>query len=241
MTSRHAAAAVLALAMLTGGPVAAQERPVDLELVLAVDGSASVDYVEFNLQMTGIARAFRDEEVVAAVGKGPFHTVVVTLMVWSGNETPVADIGWFEVSDRTSCWRFATAVERMVRPIQPGATAINNAIKSALDRLNGNRYGGVRRVIDISSDGKENALTDFLSATDIGRSLAIADGVTVNGLPILTDEPDLERYFRENIVGGPDAFLIPARSYEDFAEAMRRKLLREISGEPLIGMAPPEN
>lgn len=213
----------------------AQVTQVDMELVLAVDGSASVDYDEFKLQMQGISAAFRDPEIIAAVSDGPHGRIAVTLMVWSGRDAPVGGLGWHVIGDRTAALKFSVAIQRLFRPVRPGATAINFAIRKALASLRNNGFESPRKVIDISGDGKENNLVDALAATDAGRREAMAAGVTVNGLPIMTDDPDLERYFLENVVGGPGAFLIPARDYSDFGRAMREKLLREIRGDMLIG------
>ena len=235
-TERRAAIAALALLLaLWAPPATAQRADVDMALVLAVDGSASVDFQEFVLQMNGIAAAFRDPAVVAAVAGGPRGRIAVALMVWSGLDNPVGGVGWHVVEDAASATRFSEAARRLQRPVRPGATAINFAIRSAVDMMEASGFDADRRVVDLSGDGRENNVLDALAATDAGRREAVALGVTVNGLPILTDDPDLERYFLENVVGGPGAFMIAARNYDDFARAMREKLLREIEGELLIG------
>lgn len=229
------------IVLLTCAPAVAEQTPVDMELVLAVDGSASVDYDEFNLQMSGFAAAFRDPEVIAAITRGPHGKIAVTLMVWSGRDAPVGGIDWHLLEDKASALKFSIALKRMFRPVRPGATAINFAIRNALQRMRTNGFDGTRKVIDLSGDGKENNVVDALAATDVGRQEALAEGVTINGLPIMTDEPDLERYFLDNVVGGPGAFMVPARNYNDFGRAIHKKLLREIRGEMLIGRngAPP--
>ncbi|WP_416896826.1 MAG: DUF1194 domain-containing protein [Minwuia sp.] len=233
---------VLLIIGLTAAPAAAEQTPVDLELVLAVDGSASVDFEEFRLQMHGIAAAFRDPGVLEAISSGPFGGVAVNLMVWSGLDAPVAGTDWYLIRDPVSAYRFASDVQDLDRPVRPGATAINYAIRNALTRLRTNGFNGLRRIIDVSGDGKENNLIDALAAIDVGRQEALAEGVVINGLPIMTDDPFLERYYLEYVVGGPGSFLIPARNYGDFARAMREKLYREISGEMLIGRSglPPD-
>lgn len=214
----------------------AEDRiPVDLELVLAVDGSASVDYDEYKLQMRGIALALRDPEIIDAIQRGPTGRIAITMMIWSGNETPVGNLGWYLVSDAESAERFAARLDWLYRPVRPGATAINHALKLATARILANEFVGARQVIDLSSDGTENAMTDHLAPLDQGRDFAIANNVTVNGLPILNDEPNLETYFADNVVGGAGAFQVAARDYQDFARAFKEKLRREIQGTMLIG------
>lgn len=223
------------LIFIACAPAWAQQVKVDLELVLAVDGSASVDYDEFNLQMGGFAAAFRDPRIIGSIMDGRQGSIAVTLMVWSGRDASVGGIDWHLVNDPASALEFSLALEKMFRPVTPGATAINFAIRNALHRLRTNNYDGARMVIDLSGDGRENNAVNALAAADIGRREALAEGVTINGLPILTDEPDLASYFREIVVGGPGAFMITANDYSDFGRAIREKLLREISGAMLIG------
>jgi hypothetical protein len=222
---------------LIGTPVLAQRIPVDLELVLAVDGSASVDHEEFLLQMGGIANAFRDRQIVDTITQGEHGQVAVTLMIWSGKDAPVAGVDWQLVYDGTSSLRFAAAIRDMYRPVRPGATAINFAIREALKSIEANDFDGTRKIIDLSGDGMENNAVDALSPADIGRREAMASGVTINGLPIMTDDPNLQDYFRDVVVGGPGAFMMPALNYDDFGRAIREKLLKEIRSEPLIGAA----
>lgn len=223
------------LVLLTSVPANAQQIPVDLELVLAVDGSASVDYDEFNLQMTGIADAFRHPKIISSISEGAHGRIAVTLMIWSGKDAAVGGIDWHLIFDSNSSRGFAAAIQDMFRPVRPGGTAINAAIRNALQRIHENEYEGTRKIVDVSGDGRENNAVDALSPADIGRQEALARGVTINGLPILTDDPTLPDYFRQSIVGGPGAFMITAQDYQDFSRAIYEKLLREIRGESLIG------
>lgn len=232
-------ATFLIVVLIFAVPVAAADIEVDLELVLAVDGSASVDFEEFRLQMIGFATAFRDPGIIDGITSGRHGRIAVALMLWSGRDAPVAGVGWHLISDRSTADRFARALLHMPRAVRPGATAINYALLEALHQLDDNGYKGTRQVIDLSADGKENNLVDSLAPIDIGRREAIARNVTINGLPIMTDEPDLEHYFRRTIIGGPGAFLIRADDYTDFGRAIRVKLLREIRSGMLVGMLEP--
>lgn len=226
---------VLALFLVFSAPVLAQQTPVDLELVLAVDGSASVDSDEFELQLTGIARAFRDPEIMASIFDGPRGRIAVTLMIWSGLDANVRDIGWHLVDGPDTALAFADTLQRTPRLVRPGATALNQALHRARELIMTNAYRGDRKIIDLSGDGKENNLVSALDPIDVGRRDANAAGITVNGLPIMTDDPRLDRYFLENVVGGQNAFMIRAQDYDDFGRAIREKLLREIRGDILVG------
>ena len=227
--------ALLLLSLLVVAPASAQQIAVDLELVLAVDGSASVDTDEFELQLTGIANAFRDPEIIGEIVNGDRGRIAVTLMMWSGLDADVRDIGWHMISDASSSLAFADLLQRTPRAVRAGATALNQALGEALQRIEDNAYEGDRKIIDLSGDGRENNLVSALDPIDVGRRNANAAGVTVNGLPIMTDDPDLDQYYLDNVVGGVGAFMIPARDYDDFGQAIRQKLLREIKGEWLIG------
>jgi len=201
---------------------------VDLELVLAVDASGSVDAYEFALQTRGIAAAFRDPEVQAALAATGDRGVAVVLVQWSGRRQQTVVIDWTRLFDVASAESFATRVEGTGRFIL-GETAIGSALDFARELLAYNGFEGRRQVIDVSGDGPNNAGRDPGAA----RDLAIAQGITVNGLAITNEIFDLDRYYREHVIGGPGAFLVRARDYQDFAEAMRLKLIREIRGAPL--------
>jgi len=226
---------LLILCLMLPAPAMAQRTAVDLELLLAVDGSASVDTAEFNLQLRGIAQAFRDPEIISSIIEGRWGQIAVTLMIWSGLDADVRDIGWHLITDPASALAFARRLERTPRLVRPGATALNQALHEALNRIRNNSFEGDRKIIDLSGDGRENNLVSALDPIDVGRRDANAAGVTVNGLPIMTDDPDLDQYFLEVVVGGDGAFMVPARDYDDFGRAIHQKLLREIKGDLLIG------
>ena len=148
------------LALLLSGvpaaPVAAQTR-VDLELVLAVDASGSVDSAEYELQMQGIASALRDPEVAAAIASGPSGSIAVTVMLWAEANRPKQSLPWAKLSDAGSIERFAAEVARMPRRLPAGGTGIGKAIQYAVWEIDRNDYIGTRQVIDVSGDGRETA------------------------------------------------------------------------------------
>src|SRR5690625_635732 len=222
--------AVLFLLLACAYEEASAQTPVDLELVLLVDASSSVDLFEFDLQLQGIAAAFRDTAVQAAIAGAGDRGIVVSLVQWAGRNHQVVAVDWMLLYDASSAERFAAAVDAAPRYISGGSTAIGSALHFAARLLRSSAYSGTRKVIDLSGDGRSN---DGRPARD-GRAAALADAVTVNGLPILNEEPDLDRYYREEGIGGPGAVVIAAADFEDFARAIRAKLLRELAGPPLV-------
>jgi hypothetical protein len=210
------------------GGAGAGQIPVALELVLAVDASGSVDAREFDLQQRGIARALRDPEVIAAIGGAAPEGVAIALVQWSGRRQQHVSLDWTLLSDEASVRALAARIEAAAR-LAVGETAVAEALGFALAGLAHNRFAGARRIIDISGDGMSNSPL----APESVRDVAAAAGITINGLAILTDTPDLGRYYAEHVIGGPGAFVMVAKSYRDFAEAMRKKLLEEIRGGPV--------
>ncbi len=230
----------LALTICLAGVAAARaETEVDLELVLAVDGSGSVDGREFALQMAGIAAAFRDPEVVAAIASGPRGRIAVTLAVWAEANRPKDSLPWEVIADAASAARFADLVETHPRRIPAGGTGIGKAIWYSIGLIERNGIEAPRRVIDLSGDGRETAFREWSVPVRQARNIASARAVTINGLPILNEEPELEDYYRKNVITGAGAFTEVAQSYEDFAQAMRRKLIREIEYRPEVSRLAP--
>ena len=211
-------------AVQTAGPLAA--RPVDLELVLAVDASSSVNREEFRLQMQGIAAAFRHPAVVKAIDAAGPAGVAVTLVQWSGAGITAQAVDWTLLSGALSSHAFAAQIEAAPRLVEGGATAIGSALLYAGALLEANAYQGKRRIVDLSGDGISNE-GDYASSA---RAHLVRQGVTVNGLAILNDEPNLGRYYLAGVVGGPGAFVLTARDFRDFALAIRQKLVTEITG-----------
>lgn len=212
------------LAVSLTAPVVAQ--PVDLELVLAVDASSSVNAEEFQLQMQGIAAAFRHPAVVKAIDAAGSAGVAVTLVQWSGSGISAQAVDWTLLSSALSSYAFAARIEAAPRLVEGGATAIGSALLYAGALLDANAYEGKRRIIDLSGDGISNE-GDYASTA---RAHLVRQGVTVNGLAILNDEPNLGRYYLAGVVGGPGAFVLTALDFRDFAVAIRQKLVTEITG-----------
>jgi hypothetical protein len=218
------ALAILALAI--AAPSSAQPpQPVDLALVLAVDASGSVDRLRFELQKQGYVAAFRHPRVIGAIQSGPSQAIAVIMMQWTGPALQVTAVPWTKISDARSANAFADAIARAPRALFGGGTSISGAIDTSMALLFDNPYRAARRVIDISGDGSNNRGRSVNQA----RDEAIAKGVGINGLPILALEPFLDRYYQDNVVGGPGAFVIAAKDYETFADAILKKLIAEIA------------
>ena len=228
---------VLLLALFPAPASAQGGYPVDLELVLAVDASGSVDASEYALQLQGIAAALRDPEVQAAIAKQP-HGSAVALLIWAENNRPKDLSPWYLLSDSASVEAFAAVVESWPRRIANGGTGIGKAMQAGARALTDNAYDGSRLVIDISGDGRETPPADWSLGPAEGRAYAEARGVVINGLAILTEDPELDVYYRQEIILGPGAFVLAADSYESFAQAMRIKLLREFQTEPRLSSLP---
>ena len=231
MTRRLGVLAAVAVSVWLGPapvPEAAAET-VDLELVLAVDSSLSVDREEFALQMKGLADAFRDPGVIAAIQASGDHGIAVCLVQWAGIMGQNLALDWTVIRDADGAERFARRLERTPRLLVGASTSITSAIKFSIGQFAGNGIEGRRLVIDLSGDGRHNQ-----SIGPSGqRDLAVALGITINGLAILNEDRELDLYFRDHVIGGTGAFVMTADSYRDFAAAMVRKLVREIAAPPL--------
>ena len=216
-----------------GNGVAA-ERTVDLELVLAADISSSMDLEEAALQRQGFVRAFRHRDVIDAIQRGQVGRIAVTYVEWAGDHYQKAGVDWTEVADASSAAAFAEAVERSSVEILEW-TSISAVIAFGAQSFEGNGFRGERRIIDISGDGPNNKGVYVLHA----RDRALADGIVINGLPIINYRlgpdgyppmPDLDLYYEDCVIGGVGAFIVVANGFEDFARAIRRKMVLEIAG-----------
>jgi Protein of unknown function (DUF1194) len=205
-------------------PAAAQPA-ADLQLVLAVDASGSVDQYRFELQKRGYVAAFRHARVLQAIRSGPNQAIAVTMAQWTGPMMQVHVVEWMLVGDEESAAAFASAVERAPRQLFGGGTSISGAIDYAMTLFPKSPFRAPRRVIDISGDGSNNRGRPVTFA----RDEAVAAGVGINGLPILALEPDLDRYYQDSVIGGPGAFVVAAKDYETFGEAILKKLITEIA------------
>lgn len=225
--------AVLLLAASLVFADAAHGMTTDLEIVLAVDSSGSVDDREYALQLEGIAQGFRDTAVRRAIGSGPLKSIAVNLLVWAEPQVPKDTTGWFVISSDADAERFAATVESFPRR-QSGSTAIGEGIAGALRAIAGNDIVAARAVVDVSGDGRESVAREFTVLVDQARTMAMSRGVVINGLAIQNEVSDLADYYRRNVQAGSDSFVMAVRDYEDFAEAMRLKLLREIEYRPRL-------
>ncbi len=233
--------------MLSGlavlGPARATEVAVDLELVLAVDISGSIDAEEGELQRLGYIAALRDPLLHQAIAAGRKGAIAVTYFEWAGHAQQRPLVGWRLIQTPADAAAFAEALAATART-GLRRTSISGAIAFALPLFEDNGFKGDRRVIDISGDGPNNDGAYILQA----RNLALAAGVTINGLPIVNQRPnqfgypqleDLDLYYEACVIGGPGAFIVVARGFKDFARAIRRKLILEIAARPAAPRAMP--
>jgi Protein of unknown function (DUF1194) len=205
------------------------QTAVDLQLVLAVDVSGSVNQTRFELQRDGYVAAFRSARVLETIRSGPHQAIAVTMVQWTGPALQVHVVPWMRIVDAGSAEAFATAVARAPRQLFGGGTSISGAIDYAVTLFSESRFRGTRRVIDVSGDGSNNRGRPV----NLARDEAVAAEIGINGLPILALEPDLDDYYERNVIGGPGAFVIAAKDYEAFAGAILKKLITEIAGNGL--------
>jgi hypothetical protein len=193
-----------------------------LALVLAVDVSASITADSYVLQHDGIARAFADPRLVEAITDTP-GGIEALVLEWSDADKIAVTVDWQRINDSAGAAAFAAAV-RASRRSSNGLTAIGPALLAAAAAFDRLPEPAARRVIDLSGDGMAN----FGLPPAAARDQIVATGITINGLAILSEEPWLADYYRNNVIGGPAAFVVTARTFGDFAEAMLRKLTQEI-------------
>lgn len=205
--------------------VATAIRNVDLALVLAIDVSASVDFQEFALMVGGLSQAFRDPAVIAAATGGPVGAVAVAALFWSDAQAVALD--WMRLADLAGGAAIADALEAAPRQPGAGATALGEGLLAALRLLAGGPTAA-RQVIDVSGDGRSNRGR----APGPVRDVAVAGGVTINGLAVLNEEADLLAHYSAEVIGGAGAFAMECADYADFADAIGRKLVREMRGAP---------
>jgi hypothetical protein len=217
-------------------PAEKETRPsVDLELVIAVDVSYSMDPDELAVQREGYAQAIVSKDFLQALRAGPNSKISVTYFEWSSFSDQKIIIPWRvidgpETADAVANEIMNTAVRRGSR------TSISGAISFAIPLFNEDRYEGMRRVIDVSGDGPNN---NGPPVTPV-RDEAVARGITIDGLPIMVKEPsystmdidNLDWYYEDCVIGGPGSFVVPIKNKENFQEAIRTKLLREVADRP---------
>lgn len=223
------------LVLLASSFTAVATEPVDLEIVIATDVSQSIDEREAALQRQGFAAALRSRDVIRAIESGALGRIAVAYIDWSSEPWNRVIVDWQVIHDAASANAFADTLLAIPRTRGQG-TSIGGAMRMAAHMIESNGFDGMRRVIDISGDGPNNR-----GSLAFAREDTLARGITVNGLPIITDDygtgdwggfyGQLDRYYETYVIGGPGAFSLPAQGFEEFATAIRRKLILEISGE----------
>ena len=219
-------------AALAVGQLVRAQQSVELELVLAINTSTSVDEREFALQTQGLAEAFLHPDVVNAIQLAGPRGIAVSVTHWAGQNRQATVVNWHLVRDGQTAAELASLIAAVPRTIE-GLTDIAGAIDHAVASIEANAYQGERRVIDISGDGSSDAVS-----SRVARDNANARGITINGLVIHQQDYslgelaniDLREHYANNVIGGPGAFMMTASDFEDFRVAIRRKLVREIMG-----------
>lgn len=213
----------------------AENHAVDLELVLAVDISRSMDLEEAALVRQGFVSALRHPDVIAAIECGPLGRIAVTYVEWGGERYQRTRVDWAEVANAASAAAFAEAIESS-SVILVEWTSISGAIAFAAQRFEDNGFQSERHIIDISGDGPNNSGP----YVNLVRDWAVSNGIVINGLPIINDRPnlygyppfpDLDLYYEDCVIGGPGAFMVLANGFKDFARAILRKMVTEIAGQ----------
>ncbi|MPZ34150.1 MAG: DUF1194 domain-containing protein [Rhodospirillales bacterium] len=243
------AVALLGLALTLASPAVRAAEPVDLLLVLAADVSRSVTEPKFKLQREGAAAAITHPDVVKAIISGPNRRIAICFVEWAtaGQQNVVVD--WTLIGDGESARSFGGKLVELPRSFS-GSTSISHAIDFAVIQLERAPFRAERRVVDVSGDGTNNSGRPVSAA----RDEALAKGITINGLVILTPlsesfRPEhtnppggLEKYFQDNVIGGFGAFTVVAESHESFGRALTKKLIAEIAElpQPQLAAAPNE-
>jgi hypothetical protein len=236
-------AIVLALAMAAGmalRPALAEDGDVDLLLVLAADVSRSVDEKKFKLQREGYAAAIADPRVVRAMMAGPRGRIAICFIEWASNGEQSVVVDWTAVASEGDAKGLAARVLGASRSFM-GRTSISAAIDYSMAHLGRSPLKAPRRVIDVSGDGTNNSGRPVTAARDD----AVAAGVTINGLVILSEVPlptnprhthpegGLTAYYENNVIGGPGAFALEAANFESFGQLLISKLIKEIAAAPV--------
>src|SRR6478752_1910157 len=214
----------LAFAALPLALVAAAPAPAaGVALVLAVDVSESVSNERYLLHHEGIARAFETPQLIDAIAAVP-GGIEALVLEWSDPDKIAVTVGWTRIANRNAAIAFASTV-RATKRTSNGLTAIGSAMLAAAAAFEHMPEPAGHRVIDISGDGMANFGVPPVTA----RDALVKAGITINGLAILAEEPWLDDYYRQNVIGGPAAFCIVAKDFDSFAEAMLRKLVQEVA------------
>ena len=232
------AAAVAALAVFCGALASAAmaEEGVDLELVLAVDISGSMDAEEAELQKQGYVEAFRHADVIQAIQSGTTGRIAVTYVEWAGPQFQQVVVPWSIVSNEATANAFADAIA--ASPIRNAfGTSISSALAFAASRFAYSGARGERRAIDVSGDGPNN----MGEPVDLARDAVLGQGIVINGLPVMVEDSigfgrprigDLDVYYKDCVIGGPGSFTVPVHDLAGVGKAVRRKLVLEIAELP---------
>src|SRR5437016_12985571 len=234
--------ALVALVLGQTMPVAAAEQ-VDLLLVLASDVSRSVDHPKFLLQREGYAAAISDPQVIDAIKSGPHQRIAICFVEWSGFGAQKLVIDWAMIDGPGPARKFGDQLLELPRSFAD-RTSISGGIEFSVAQLDRAPFAAARRTIDVSGDGTNNAGRDV----KLARDETVAKGIVINGLVILSDRPvpwnaehtnppgGLEKYYQDNVIGGPGAFVLVAENFNSFGRAIIKKLIAEIA---LLSGAPP--
>lgn len=232
--ARHALAGGIALA-LAGLAVSQSQsaEPVDIELILAVDVSLSMSPDELAIQRDGYAAALTDERVIQAIQDGAHGRIAITYFEWAGSTSHTIIVPWTTIASREDAERVAASLSASP-PNSARRTSISGALEFSGDLFAESQYRGMKRVVDISGDGPNNQG----APVDGAREKLTEQGITINGLPLMTrggfssiyDVDNLDQYYTDCVIGGPGAFMIPVNDWSQFPEAIRRKLVLELAG-----------
>lgn len=222
-------AVLLGLSSLQGSPVAIRSNEVDVELVLAVDTSRSMDYEEVRIQREGYLAALQHPDFINAVKMGLIGKIAVTYYEWAGEVDTASVLDWQVIETSEDAKTFAAKLA--ARPIATQRrTSISAAIAFGTGSIGGNSFEGMRKVIDVSGDGPNNMGVPVEGV----RDQALAAGIVINGLALVLRPSGttigLDKYYKDCVIGGPGSFVLPVQKIEDFEVAVRRKLIMEVSG-----------
>jgi Protein of unknown function (DUF1194) len=210
--------------LLSSASLSQGETPVAIELVLALDSSASMNKAEFALQIKGIAAAFKDPAVLQAVVDLQPLGVAIAVTQWGGPGESRIVVPFTRITSQRQAKAFGYRVSRGSRSFTATTTSIVTAIEDSVALLDANGFDGQRKVVDVSGDGVDNSGLDLERA----RAMARASGVVVNGLAIESEQSGLFDYYTQHVITGADSFAVRATDFEDYARAIREKLLKEL-------------
>lgn len=226
---------ILAVTLGLAAAAAGADTEVDMELVLAVDVSRSMSPRELEIQRRGYAEALVSDEVIGVITEGFTGRIAITYLEWAGAGSTRVVVDWTEIAGRGDAQRVADA---LMAHVSTGLrrTSISGALDTAAAMFEDNGFTSFRQVIDVSGDGPNNHGSPVLPA----RDRALAQGIVINGLPLMTSDgyggmwhlEDLDLYYLNCVIGGPGSFVIPVRDWSEFPAAVRRKLVLEIAGGP---------